>query len=108
MKITILDLDENNAFHASPFTVLVDKTNEKGNPLNKTENIEPFTLYKGGTKLPYQDIHELRNALEHISEAIININKAISSHHDLTEVYELDVAIVNLEMTKRIIQYGLT
>lgn len=55
----------------------------------------------------YED-KELRKAIEDISSALININFAIQNEHDKTRIYELQLAEANLQMSQKLILYGLS
>jgi hypothetical protein len=62
----------------------------------------------GGQIVTYPENEDLRKVMDHITKAIIYINQAINNQEDLTRIYELQLTRKNLEMSQKIILFGLS
>lgn len=63
-----------------------------------------------GITIIHPDNENLLEVLDYVNKALININKAIDDFEkqkDFERVYELKTVKVNLEISKKVIIYGL-
>jgi hypothetical protein len=63
-----------------------------------------------GITIIHPDNENLLEVLGYVNKALININKAIDDFEkqtDFERVYELKTVKVNLEISKKVIMYGL-